>query len=88
MRRTKPGLVVIVHFPLGHKLYEAVESFIKPAPLSLIAVDDHREIIVPYFVNDGRDRVDLGRFRIGAVWFGSTWIETNHWILHAVGCLN
>ena len=85
MGGTKPGLVVIVHLALGHKLYKTVEAFVEPTPLALIAVDDHWEVVVTHLVNDGGNGIDFSRFGVGSIRLRTSRIETDHWVFHTIG---
>ncbi len=80
--------VVRIPFTLCQKLQEGIESFIKPGPLPLITIDDHRKIRVAYLMDDGRDCINFGCFGIGSIFFRTTWIKTDHWIFHSISCLN
>jgi hypothetical protein len=43
---------VLISLYLAAVLYEGIQPFVHPGPLTLIVVDDHRKEVVPYFMND------------------------------------
>ena len=79
------SLARVVLFPLllGQVLQERIEPFVHPRPLTLVAVDDHREIVVAYFMDDHGDQIVFGGRRIRPILPRSWAVETNHRVFHA-----
>ena len=62
---------------------KGVQSFVHPSPLTLVAVDNHREEVVSHFVNDHRQHSCFCSFAIRSVCFRSSAVETDHRVFHA-----
>ena len=86
-RLTTIGRKIAVPLLLSQKLAERVQTFIHPSPLAFVRVDDHREEVVPYFVDDDAQHTVFNPFGIGAIFFWTAIVETNHRVLHPVGRL-
>ena len=55
--------------------------------LAILAIDNHWEVVVPYLVNNYRDRPSFRPFCIGTIFLCTTIIETDHWVFHTICCL-
>ena len=77
------GRVVLLPFLFGKVLQEGIETLIHPGPLPLVAIDDHRKIVVTYFMDDDRNQVVFGRRGISPIFARSWAVETDHRIFHA-----
>ena len=75
--------VVALPFLLGQVLAERVQALVHPRPLPLVGVHDHREEVVPYFVDNDRNHAVLPLRRVGAVGLGPAAVEAQHRVLHA-----
>src|SRR5258708_16376602 len=69
----------------GEVFHKRVEPFIHPGPLSLIAVDDYGEEVVPYFMDHDAQHSVLRRFAIAAIFFRPAIVEADHGIFHPIG---
>ena len=78
-----PGLPMVLPFGFGERFKEGVEAFVHPGPLTLVAVDDHREVVVADLMDDHADERMLGAFGVGAVLLRPRAVEADHGILHA-----
>ena len=80
--RTSAGRIIIIKFLLRQKLAEGIQSLVHPPPLALVAVDDHREKIMPYFVDDHTDHTIFYGLTVGAILFRSSIVEADHRVFH------
>ncbi len=88
MSRPPTAGIVVVEFLFGEILNECVQTFIHPAPLALIAVDDHGEEVVPHFMDDYANHTIFNRFRIRSVLFRTAIVEADHWVFHPTAGLD
>ena len=82
-------LAIVFPLGLGERFHECIQAFVHPGPLALVAVHDHREVIVTDLVDDHADEGILRAFGVGAVRLGSGPVEANHRVFHtADGAVN
>ena len=78
-----PRLPLVLPLGFGERFEEGVQALVHPGPLTFVAIDDHREVIVSDLMDDHADERVLGAFRVGAVRFRPRTVEADHRILHA-----
>ena len=78
-----PGFPLVFPLGLGERLEERIEAFVHPRPLTLVAIDDHREVVVADLVDDDSDERVFRPLGVGAVRFGPRAVEADHGVFHA-----
>ena len=76
------GGVVFFPFLFGKELQEGIETFVHPAPLAFVGVDDHGKPVVADFMDNHTNESVFGIAAVGAIFFGSRTIEGNHRVFH------
>ena len=75
-------------FEFGDVLKEGVEAFVHPSPLTLVRIDDHREVDVTHLVDDHANQAVFRVARIGdftglLIGCWSIAVEGDHGVFHA-----
>ena len=76
-------LPLVLPFRLSERLHERVDALVHPGPLAFVAVDDHREVIVPDLVDDHADERVFRALGVGAVLLRPRPVEADHRVFHS-----